>query len=295
MKSLELRRLLKILTRQIWPLVILAVLILLPVRLTAYIIPTHQIVRLMVKSKPKYTALRIEQSVVLYQDTFVGGKLEVPSLLFLEAPDKARLEVSFPQERRILVSQGGQSVSLVADRIAPEDKAELRQRLIFRNLILLPSTKAILRLLREEGVNTGKVALGRHKGKIAYIIGAREGEERVPQLWVEKERLFPLRFIGRVIIEGVVKMIEIKYQDYRYLSGGLSYPFRVEFYTDEKLTQCFRVKEIYESPKLVKGMFDVARIRKEHPPAEKPPPEEKVEPEKANSIEQLLEESKKKH
>ncbi len=278
-----------------WPLIILTVLILLPARLTAYIIPAHQIVRLMVRNKPKYTALRIEQSVVLYQDTYAGGRLEVPSLLFLEAPDKARLEVSFPQEKRMLVSQGKQSVSLIAERIAPEDKAELRQRLLFRDLILLPSTRAILRLLREEGINAGKVALGRYKGKIAYIIGAREGEERVPQLWVEKERLFPLRFIGRVIIEGVVKMIEIKYQDYRYLSGGLSYPFRVEFYTDEKLTQCFRVKEIYESPKLVKGMFDVAKIRKKHPRVEKPPPEEKTEPEKGKTIEQLLDEAERKH
>lgn len=278
-----------------WPLIILTVLILLPARLTAYIIPAHQIVRLMVRNKPKYTALRIEQSVVLYQDTFTGGRLEVPSLLFLEAPDKARLEVSFPQEKKVMVSQGKQSVSLIAERIAPEDKAELRQRLLFRNLILLPSTRAILRLLREEGVDAGKVALGRYKGKIAYIIGAREGEERMPQLWVEKERLFPLRFIGRVIIEGVVKMIEIKYQDYRYLSGGLSYPFRVEFYTDEKLTQCFRVKEIYESPKLVKGMFDVAKIRKKHPRVEKPPPEEKTEPEKGKTIEQLLEEAERKH
>ncbi len=278
-----------------WPLIILTVLILLPARLTAYIIPAHQIVRLMVKSKPKYTALRIEQSVVLYQDTYAGGRLEVPSLLFLDAPDKARLEVSFPQVKKIMVSQGKQSVSLIAERIAPEDKAELRQRLLFRDLILLPSTRAILQLLREEGINAGKVALGRYKGKIAYIIGAQEGEERVPQLWVEKERLFPLRFIGRVIIEGVVKMIEIKYQDYRYLSGGLSYPFRVEFYTDEKLTQCFRVKEIYESPKLVKGMFDVAEIKKKYPRVEKPPPEKKTEPEKGKTIEQLLDESEKKH
>lgn len=275
-----------------WPLVILTILILLPAQLTAYIIPAHQIVRLMVKSKPEYNNLRIEQSVALYQDTYVGGKLEVPSLLFLEVPDKFRLEVSVPQEKRILVSQGERSVSLIANRITPEDKAELRQKLIFRDLVLLPSTSKVLRLLREEGINTGIVALGRYQGKIAYIIGAQEGEEKVPQLWVDKERLIPLRFIGRVIIEGVVKRIEIIYQDYRYLSGGLAYPFLVEFHIDGKLTQCFRVKEIYENPKLGKGFFDVAKIKKKYTRVEKSP--KKIEPESPDLIKQLLEESEKK-
>ncbi|UCD84518.1 MAG: hypothetical protein JSU92_14825 [Deltaproteobacteria bacterium] len=267
-----------------WFPVILAVMVLFPVSLTAYIIPTHQIVRLMVKGKPEVTAFRIEQLTTFFGDTFTGGKLEVPSLLFLEGPDKARLEISLPQEKRILVSQGKQSVSLAAKRIVPEDKTELRQRLIFRDLILLPSTTAILRLLREEGIDATKVALGRYKGKVSYIIGAREGEENVPQLWIEKERLLPLRFIGRVTIERAIKKIEINYQDYRYLNGGHSYPFQVEFYTDGKLTQCFRAKEIYENPKLVKGMFDIASIKKKYSKVEKPPPKKKPKPAKSKSV-----------
>lgn len=88
-----------------------------------------------------------------------------------------------------------------------------------------PSASGILGWLRALKVDTRTISLDRLNGQVAYVIGARPGDLRRPQLWIDKALLVPVRLIW----QGPDGLADLKLLDYRDPIADGFLPARIEY------------------------------------------------------------------
>ncbi len=85
--------------------------------------------------------------------------------------------------------------------------------------------------------------------RIAYQIGDGLTHESLKGLWVDKDRFIPLRLVGvlKKEVNGVQthEVVDIRYEDYRFLEDKIWYPFDIKFFIDHRLS--IRIKTLSAS------------------------------------------------
>jgi hypothetical protein len=95
------------------------------------------------------------------------------------------------------------------------------------------------------------------KGKAVYVLGAATDDEKVNQLWIDKEKLVAVRYFK---YEDHGKM-EATFEEHKLIAGAWSETF-CKFYINDKLMQTEVYKDVKANEPIDKSVFDPAMIGK---------------------------------
>lgn len=230
---------------------------------SAYILPARQILTLMIGGFSSGRTLIVSQKTVLYDPSLDGGMQELDETLYYKYPDRFRSEMSTSGLEQVRVVSPEGVVSVINGKIVGETESQFDH---FKGLLLYTETDLLLSRLSELGVNPDIVSLGRFKERICYVIGAKYPDESVPQVWIDKNTLRPIRFVLSRKGEEVTPLKEIEYTDYRPLDKHKTYPGRILFLENGTLVR-MQVMETFEvDPKVPEELFDVAHLKEIYEP-----------------------------
>ena len=149
----------------------------------------------------------------------------------LKANQGYRTELRLPESTAVELSLGADRYDFVRGGSAPQP-----QRLNVDPFFELLGTTAAdpggergRTLLARMRINSHIVALDRHDGRPVYIIGARPGQLDRPQLWIDKGKYVPVRWI---VLEGQ-DLVETRLYGYHQPTTGPWFPERVEHWTGD--------------------------------------------------------------
>jgi outer membrane lipoprotein-sorting protein len=92
------------------------------------------------------------------------------------------------------------------------------------------------------------------QGRPAYVVGAKQGDARSPQFWIDKERLYFVRMIQPAGKDGSMTQ-EIQFNKYERAGGGWIAP-EVVFLVDGRRATLEEYSEIRADVKLDNRLFD---------------------------------------
>lgn len=180
--------------------------------------------------------------------SFEGGKQDVAETMVANANDSAyRLERKTPKGVYLEVSDGNRRVSVTEGKIgAVEADPKPLERLLFTSA---PKDE-LGRAAQAFGIRPDITGLGRVNGHVAYILGAKEGDNTSPQLWIDKDKSLPLE-----LRDPRAKRI-VRFEGWGEPGGGGGVvPTRVTIFRGEDIVEMLKVDETKLNPKVGADQF----------------------------------------
>ena len=190
---------------------------------------------------------RLVRSVTINQQVEAYG--EDPAFPIASVDEKVELEPIVPLKIWI----GGKPVPPEGDLdpgldINPYLIEAQRRYGFYKDVFLNHQLNLITSLLGRLGIAPVEDRLRLVYPNAAYQIGSELTHENLKGLWVEKERFIPLRLVGTLIGErngaSHQETIDIRYEDYRHLSGRIWFPHDVKFFINGKLALRMRAASV---------------------------------------------------
>jgi outer membrane lipoprotein-sorting protein len=98
---------------------------------------------------------------------------------------------------------------------------------------------------------------------VAVIIGAKEGEREKTQIWIDKERFIPLRYLAVSGEKDRRHFREVRYLDYQGTGGKHRWlPRKIEVWEDGRPVRISEVKDIRGLTKIDRKRFDLEALRR---------------------------------
>jgi hypothetical protein len=212
----------------------------LPGKTQAYLMPSEQIVDLMLMNFSKFNTLAISQSTHLMTPEDLEIQMVLNEKIWLKSPDYFHSELT-------IQTNGWRWMEkyLVAERPSVDSP--------FRRLLLASDKTTILSLLSETGVNLESVAFTRYDGRIAYCLG--DSDARASKLLVEKDRFLPMLFSYQRSGDPERKAVTVRFDDYRQVEGGW-YPYEVTLYAGEDFEERCIVTDLEVNPPIGVSFFE---------------------------------------
>lgn len=179
--------------------------------------------------------------------SFEGGKQDVAETLYVIAADGAyRLERKTPKGIYVEVSDGAKRVSVTDGKAGP---VEADPRPLERLLFTGANKEELLRAAQAFGIRLDVTGLGRVNGHVAWVIGAKEGDTASPQLWIDKDRRFPLE-----LRDPRAKRV-VRFEGWSEPGGAGVVPTRVSVLRGEDVIESLKVEETKLNAKLSAELF----------------------------------------
>ena len=169
-----------------------------------------------------------------------------------------RSDVKSPGLQRIYIFNAGRALTIIDGYIV--DNAENRFEL-YKDILLYRSRQTLSDRLTALGVDVSTSSLGRYEGKIAFVVGADYPDASVPQLWVDKETLLPMRWIIQPAgDDSGAGALEVHFLQW-WKIGKTRYPSRIEFYQDGNLVRECRSINFEENAQFSRELFDIDQLQ----------------------------------
>ena len=194
----------------------------------AYILPAEQVVGLMAANFSKFETLKITQSTLLLNPRSQETEMALEEEIWLKSPSFFRSELAGQTD-----GQGTMGDDLGSGRPGAD--------MAFRRLFLANDGGMIMAFLSEMGIDLASVALTRFDGIIAYRVGDKDPES--PKLLIEKERFLPLFLSYRVLADSGLRMVNVRFYDYRKLELGW-YPYEIAYYFGDEISERYIVLDL---------------------------------------------------
>ena len=235
----------------------------------SYVLPAKQILSFMIERFGSARNCVVMQTTVIYDPSLEGGEREFDETLYYLYPDQFRSEVNTPDGEQVRVVGPEGAIFVTNGKIIAETENRSDH---FKDLLLYRKEDLLLKRLSDQDVDLGVVSLGRYKGKIAYVIGAKYPDESVSQVWIEKDTFRPIRYVlrGGGPIDEILE--EIEYAEYMQLEKGRWYPSRILFFQNGQLARMYLLKTIKVNSKLSNQLFDIAYLKTVSQPITTPQP-----------------------
>lgn len=233
----------------------------------AYVLEGPQVLELMVNKLKGPTTLHVFQQVTIEDPLVAPQPVTLTENLYYLYPDRFRAETQHTDTQRILVSTPDQVLTIVDNTIASQQEGRFDR---YKDPLLFLSHDLLHGILSNHGVDIGVTSLGRWDDQLAWIIGAQYPDESHSQVWIDKERFFPLRWIS--ILSGRLPSQEPDRLEFVYRNwqkqGGVWYPHLIETYHNQQRIRVARVQEIRANVTLQAEMFDIAHLMSIYPSAD---------------------------
>ncbi len=221
----------------------------------AYILPARFYLAKYARTRASFRRLRIKQMTT---SLVQGKKQKREEVLYLQSPGNIRLEQRHKGRLVQVDIWAGKSWLHWKKGEATRRRRRPNPRL---DLFAVESSgygygsiRSLLRRMRVfyRGSQTwdkssdyreqNRVGLTWFVGHPVVILGAQRKDQKQNQLWLDKSRFVPLRFVGQLRKKGPIW--DIRYLDYNKIGGRAVFPGRVEVYRNGKLTSRTLVYQI---------------------------------------------------
>jgi hypothetical protein len=223
----------------------------------AYVLQGRHLLRLMIQALGPAAPATVNQAVTVYRP----GSPEDP--VHFEARDhyldahRFRSDASIGGGRTLMVS-GFTALVVLDSKITGSRQAPCD---LYKDLLLYRSRSQLEHRLTQLGVDLAISSLGFTGEKTVYVIGACFPDESVPQLWLDKKSLLPVRWILQV--DG--KKREIQYRQWKQ-TGNSWYPHRIRYLEDGVPLRDIDVTGIDNTPVFADEFFDMEYLKSIYPP-----------------------------
>jgi outer membrane lipoprotein-sorting protein len=257
----------------------------------AYVLQGPHLVELMTRNMGTTKSLFVSQKLVLYDDSFKEGSIELKETIKYLFPEKFRSDIVSKNSKRIYVVSKGTSLTVIDGKTAAGHE-NLFDR--YKDIILYNSRSALLERLVKLGIDVSVSSLGRFKNNPAYVLGAQYPDESVSQLWLNKETFRPFRWIINIKKPGGhLDSLEVRYFKWQKIRK-IWYPMHIEFYQDDRLIRMLEADEIKVDPPFPAGLFDINRLKSTYPEDKDTQVLSKQrEPRELSEVQKMIEEFKK--
>ena len=224
----------------------------------AYVIPGPHLLDLMIEKLGTGKSLLISQKLSLYDAIAEQNIIELKETLKYNFPEKFRSDIQSEHTKRIHVFSLGTALTIIDNKIVSNIETRFdcyKDIFLYRSRILLQHKLALL------GVDVSVSSLGRFQNKIIYVIGAKNPDKSVSQIWLDKNTFQPIRWI---IIGKSNKssgdVLEIRYGDWKR-TNKTWYPVHIEFYHNDVLVREIYADKIKINPSFSDELFDIEHLK----------------------------------
>ncbi|WP_299453876.1 hypothetical protein [uncultured Microscilla sp.] len=177
--------------------------------------------------------------------------------------------IRYPNQFRIDIGdlKNGKSVIFDADSAYSFKQGKLTNTrydpqhfLLMKGGLYYYSLKKCLRILTKGGYNTDLFHANTYNGRPVYVIGAKKGDLKTPQFWLDQTHFYVVR---RIRATRSAKVLDVQYTKHQATGGGWVEQ-KVSFELNGRLVQVEEYTNIDTSPKLPKGFFDPTQFGKSH-------------------------------
>ena len=210
---------------------------------SSYVLEGPHVLELMTEKLGAAQTLKVEQTVVV-EDTAVSAQpVELAESLSFIFPDRFRSDIRHGDTHRIHVLSQGQALTIIDGAIADRRESSFDR---YKDLMLFNRRSLLQKALYERGVDVATTSLGRMDDRVVFVIGAQYPDISVSQVWVDKERFVPLRWINVLPAEQgtqAPQRVEFIYRNWQNLDG-VWYPMLIETYHDQKPVRRIQVTKV---------------------------------------------------
>jgi outer membrane lipoprotein-sorting protein len=211
------------------------------------------LLKLVVEKIGKPDRISVEQELEIFNSAFENGIKIFQEQLRYNLVDSFRSDTKSKDKTKIYVYSNEASIKILDSQISSELESLMDS---YKDILLIRDSELIFKKLKSIGIDMFVSSLGRFNNRLSYIIGAKNNDFSVSQLWVDKESLCPTRLI---IIRDSSKL-EIRYFEWKRLRRTW-YPRRIEFFESDVLTRIVRVKKVVLNPIFKKNIFDIEFLK----------------------------------
>ncbi len=219
------------------------------------------IIDMMVSKMGKAASLRVQQKVQVEDQNISDHAVELNETVSYLFPERFRSDTWYQNTNRVHVSDRTEALTIVEDTIVSRQGNRFDR---YKDPLLFRSRELLHKMLLIHGVDVGISSLGRFDDHIAYVIGARYPDESVSQIWVDKERLLPLRWICIYHPENPsaeTERVEFVYRNWQKFANDLWYPMRIESYSNQQLIRIIEVRHVQVEASFSPELLNIAYLR----------------------------------
>ncbi len=244
--------------RRLIAILICALFMIFPGRSHAYILRGPHLLVLMTQQYGKSKSLMVEQKVLFYEAASGRVIVEADETLRYLFPDIFRSDSISQHASRVHLVSGGETLTVVDQKIVANNETLFD---LYKDLLLYRSGESLGKRLAAAGIDTSLTCLGRFEGRTAVVLGSEKPDERVSQVWVDKETFQPMRWVLVGGADDALGMtMEIRYDDWRQVNDTW-YPMHVAIYKAGGIVREIRVEAMRVNPSFPKGLLDVERLK----------------------------------
>jgi hypothetical protein len=209
----------------------------------AYVPEGPQILDLMVKKLAGAKTLLVEQKVTIDDPDLSSKVVELGETLRFILPGQVRSDIRYEDGHRIHVRNQEHNLTIIDDKIVNQNAVRFD---LYQELFLYNSRHALHKMLLINGVDVGISSLGMMEDRVVYVIGAAYPDDAVSQLWVDKEKLVPLRWINVAAADDgttTFERLEFDFRNWQELDGAW-YPMTIETLLNGKTIRRIDVTQV---------------------------------------------------
>lgn len=170
----------------------------------------------------------------------------------VQYPSFFRIDLPKTEEGFNINLSRNDSVYVFRKGVIVDSSRQIQQFMIMEGSLYFDPIDSTLSKLQEVGIDTNLLTLSQYEQRPIYIIGAKEGDLTVPQIWLDAERRYNVRRFSRT---GSGKLLEVRYSEFKAYEGHWMEHW-LEFLVEGKMVQTERYTDIDIHPKLSKETFD---------------------------------------
>lgn len=236
-----------------------------PAALFGYVPPPAYLIEQMVSGMGLPQQFRVEQSLHVrhasVKDMDGEALTESPvygQTLQYRLPGTFRSDISGHGISRVHVSTPDESITVIDDVVISRSEEWLYG---YTSLFLYQDRKGLTRRLKEMGVDVNVSSLGRLDGAIYYVIGAQYPDNRVPQLWIDRDDYKPVRLVLEGSESDSKKAArEVRFSNWRQFNG-MRYPGEIHFFEHGTEIQKVTVEQVNVNPVFETAAFDIHALK----------------------------------
>ena len=255
-----------------------------------YVLPGPYLVDMLARHLDTTQTLLVEQRQLLFGVLQNGQEQEIAETLRYRFPLSLRSDISTAVAQRVYIQQGDRHVTVLDGRAVNSAANRLD---FYRDLLLARSRTHLRNRLTAAGIDIELSSLGHDGSQVVYVLGASFPDMTPAQLWVDKQRFLPVRWILYPTNAAAgVQQVEFRYLSWERLEGQLWYPKRVECYQDRVLVREIIVKSAHVNEPFSDALFSVEQFgQAQLQPVKKPVAES--EPHDLEEVQKTIEDFKK--
>ena len=171
-------------------------------------------------------------------------------------PDKLRIDIDKPKSGKGIIFKSDSTYVFSDNKITRSIKNENELIFFLGGLYFVPFDE-VLAHFKALNYDLSKFHTSTWKGKPVYVIGADKDEEKVNQLWIDQDKMVPVRFLkydNSTKEEGL-------FEDHLALKNAWS-ETKCTFYINDHILQVEKYHNVVPGGPLDKSIFDPGLIGK---------------------------------